>query len=327
MAPGFEKSFGFNVSGHRRRRARRQQTRQHLPRGIFSVADAGHQVIDFAESIAGGDFQQLVVFDFFQRDAVLARFFFDHLAANLDGALALVHVEPVLDFVARARGLDQAEPVAAGLVAGLGEDFDDVAGVQLVAQRNHASVDFRADAGVTDFGVNGIGEIDRRGIARKHHDFALRREGVNLFGIEIDFQRGQKFVGIADIALPLDHLPQPCQALLVLRRDRAVFIFPVGGDSFLGHLVHLFGANLDFERRSIFRDDRSVQRLIKIGPRHGDEIFNAPRHRPPDVVNDAEHRVTILQRARDHAHGKQIVDLIDGNALPLQLLVNAEERA
>ena len=73
------------------------------------------------------------------------------------------------------------------------------------------------------------------------------RKGVNLFGIEIDFQRGEKFVGIADVALPLDHLAQPCEALLVLRRNWAVFVFPVGGDSLFGHLVHFFGADLDFE--------------------------------------------------------------------------------
>ena len=42
-------------------------------------------------------------------------------------------------------------------------------------------------------------------------------------------------------------------------------------------------------------------------------------------MNDAEHGVTILQRARDHAHGTEVVDLIDGNALALQFLVNAEE--
>ena len=168
--------------------------------------------------------------------------------------------------------------------------------MQLVAQRHHASVHFGADAGVADFGVNGVGEVDRRGVARQHDNFALGREGVNLFRIKIDFQRRKKFVGIADIALPLDHLPQPGQPLLVLRRDRAVFVFPMGGDAFLRHLVHLFGANLNFKRRAIFGDHRSVQRLVEVRPRHGDEILDASGHRPPQVVNDAEHGVAILQR-------------------------------
>ena len=45
---------------------------------------------------------------------------------------------------------------------------------------------------VPDFGVDGVGEIDRRGIARQNHDPALGREGINLFGIKIDLQRRQK---------------------------------------------------------------------------------------------------------------------------------------
>ena len=41
--------------------------------------------------------------------------------------LALGGVDDVLDLVARARGLDQRQPVLAGLVAGLRQDLDDVA--------------------------------------------------------------------------------------------------------------------------------------------------------------------------------------------------------
>ena len=44
---------------------------------------------------------------------------------------ALAGVDDVLDLVARARGLDQRQPVLAGQVAGLGHDLHDVA----VAQR------------------------------------------------------------------------------------------------------------------------------------------------------------------------------------------------
>src|ERR1700733_14970608 len=66
-----------------------------------------------------------------------------------------------------------------------------------------------------------------------------------------------------------------------------------------------------------------MQRLIKIWPRHGNEILDTSRHRPPDIVDNSEHGVAILQGPRDYAHGKEIVDLIDGNVLPLQLLVNA----
>jgi hypothetical protein len=56
-----------------------------------------------AQAIIGGDLAQFFVFDFFQRDSVLASFFLDQLAPDFDRSLALVNVEPVLDLVARAR--------------------------------------------------------------------------------------------------------------------------------------------------------------------------------------------------------------------------------
>ena len=44
---------------------------QHLARGIFAVADAGHQVVGTAESVVAGGSLQVGIFDFFQRDAYL----------------------------------------------------------------------------------------------------------------------------------------------------------------------------------------------------------------------------------------------------------------
>ncbi len=260
---------------------------------------------------------------FFIANAILARFLLDQLAADFDGALALMHVEPVLDLLPRARRLGELQPVAAGIVPGLGKDLDDVARAQLVAQRNDAAVDLGADAGVSDLGVHGVGKIDRRGVARQHHDPALGREGVHLFRIEIDLERGQELVRVLHVALPLDHLAQPCQPLLVARRNRTVLVLPVRCDAFLGHLVHLFGADLHLEGMALFGDDRGVQRLVEVVARDGDEVLDAPRHRPPLVVNDAQHGVAIGFRLRDDAQRQHVVNLVDRDALPLQLLPDA----
>jgi len=127
--------------------------------------------------------------------------------------------------------------------------------------------------------------------------------------------------------LPFDDLPQPREALLVLRGDRPVLVFPVGGNAFFRHLVHLLGADLDLKRRAVFGDHRGMQRLVKVGPRHGDEILDAPRNRPPEVMDDAKHGVAVLQRPRDNAHGAQVINLVDGDALALQFFVNAIEGA
>src|SRR5207253_6385584 len=104
----------------------------------------------------------------------------------------------------------------------LREDLDDIATVQLETQRNHAPVYFGSNARVPDLGVDRIGKIDGRRITRQHHDLAFRREGVNLFWIQIYFQRGEKLIGIGNIALPFHHLPQPSQPLLILPRYRTI---------------------------------------------------------------------------------------------------------
>ena len=53
---------------------------------------------------------------------------------------------------------------------------------------------FGANAAVPDFGVDGIGEVDRRGIAGQNHDLTLGGEGVNLLRVEIDLEGGKKFM-------------------------------------------------------------------------------------------------------------------------------------
>src|SRR6266480_5697157 len=103
-----------------------------------------------------------------------------------------MNIQPMLNLVARAGRLDHRQPIAARLMSWLREDLDDIATVQLESQRNHAPVYFGSNACVPDLSVDRIGKIDGRRITRQHHDLAFRREGVNLFWIQIYFQRGEK---------------------------------------------------------------------------------------------------------------------------------------
>ena len=138
-------------------------------------------------------------------------------------------------------------------------------------------------------GVDGVGEVDGGGVARQHDDFALGGKGVNLFRVEVDFQGGEEFAGVAHFLLPLHQVAQPGEALLVLLGERAaVLVLPVRGDAFLRDAVHFLGANLHFKRLAVRPDDGSVQRLIEVGARDGDEILDAAGDGPPRVVNDSQ---------------------------------------
>src|ERR1700691_744185 len=130
-----------------------------LARGILAEPDGGPEIVGGGDAVVGGDAGVIGFFELREADFILASFAFEELAADFDGALALVLIEPMADFVAGAGAFDEGEPVAAGGVAVLGNDFDDVAVAKLCAQWNHAAVDARADAGVPDFGVDGVGEV------------------------------------------------------------------------------------------------------------------------------------------------------------------------
>ena len=123
---------------------------------------------------------------------------------------------------------------------------------------------------------------------------AFGSKGIDLLRIKIDFQGRKKLGGIGNVALPFHYLPQPGEPLLVLRRYRAIFVFPMRSDALFGYLVHLLGPDLHFKGGAFLRYHGGVQRLIKIWPRHSDEIFNATGHRPPQIVNDPQYGIAVL---------------------------------
>ena len=285
---------------------------QHLPRGPFSVAEIGVEIVHARAAVFGGDALPIVIRDFLQAHAGLPRFLFEQLPADVGGLLALVEMNPLANLAARARGVNKREPVARGRVALLRDDFDHVAIGERVTQRNHLAIHFRAGALVADFGVDRVGEINRRGAARKDHHASFRREGVNLLGIEVHAQSREKFARLLHLLHPLDQMAHPDDALIVGRRRHVVtvFIFPVRGDALLGDAMHILRSNLHFERLAGMNHGR-VQRLVEVRARHGDVVLESPGHGPPDLMDHAERGVAILHRVGDHAHGQQVVDLIE----------------
>ncbi len=227
----------------------------------------------------------------------------------------------------RARDVDdERQPVAARLVPRLRHDLDDVAVLQARAQRHHAAVDARADALVADVGVDAVREVDRRRAARQRPHFALRREDVDLLRIEIDLQVLQELLRVADLLLHLEQLAHPLEvALVAVVADAAFLVLPVRGDALLRAPVHLLGADLHLEGKPVLADDRRVQRLVAVRPRHRDEVLDAAGDRRPRLVDDAERRVAVLDRLRDDAQRDEVVDALEVDLLPLQLQVNAVE--
>ena len=94
--------------------------------------------------------------------------------------------------------------------------------LQLRRQRQLPAVDHGADAGVADVGVHGVGEVDRRGIARQGDQPPLRREAEHLILEQLELGVLQEFLGIVALEQGVDQAPQPDVGVFLLRRGAAV---------------------------------------------------------------------------------------------------------
>ena len=89
------------------------------------------------------------------------------------------------------------------------DDLDLVAVLQFGHQRHDAAVDLGADAGVADIGVDGIGEVDRRGAARQRDQHALRREAEDLVLEQLELGVFEEVLRVVAFGQLLDGAPQP----------------------------------------------------------------------------------------------------------------------
>ena len=143
------------------------------------VSDERKEIVGLPDAGVGHRLGEGLAFhDRLDRQIVSAQLLLEHLPSEVDGARPLLEADQVFDFVACVRCRDVVQPVAAWLVAGRGHDLDDVAVLKPRAKGNHLAVDARADALMTDVGVNGVREIDRRRAARKPLTWPL---GVKVY--------------------------------------------------------------------------------------------------------------------------------------------------
>src|SRR6185436_4126912 len=213
------------------------------------------------------------------------------------------------------------QPVLARQVTRLGQDLNDIPIAQRVPQRHDSTVYLRAYASLPDIGVDRIGEVDGCGVAWQYDHFSARSEGVHLLRVQVHFQRGHELAGILDILLPLDQVPQPGNALIVVRRPLfPFFVIPVRGDALFRNAMHLFGADLHLEMPAFRAHNGCVQRLIQIGAGNSDEILDPARYWPPFIVDHAQCPIAVPDRIGDDADRHEIVHLLDGYLLALHLL-------
>ena len=87
--------------------------------------------------------------------------------------------------------------------------------------------------------------------------------------------------------------------------------------------VHFPSADLHFKRNTVFADDRGVQRLVHVGLRRGNIIFEPPGHRPEHVVNDTQTVVTVNHAVHNDTNGVNIINLVEVFVLHIHFTVYA----
>ena len=200
----------------------------------------------------------------------------------------------------RATSCTQLEPVLARRLVGGGDDLHRVAVLQLVAQRHELAVHPRAGAVVPDLGVDAVGEVDHRRARREVQHVALRREDEDLVAEEVHLHRARGTPAGPDRCCCHSSSWRSqakrwrCPGAAAGRRR---LVPPVRGDAVLGDAVHLAGADLDLDALAVRADHRRVQRLVHVRLRQRDVVLEAPGHRLPVRVHDAE-RLVALAHAR-----------------------------
>ncbi len=229
------------------------------------------------------------------------------------GIITLEVFQQLANFGARFGAHDKVQPGRVRTCTRRGNDFHRLAAGERLRQRIRLSVDARAHAGMTDIGVHGIREVDRRRARRQFDNATFWGENVNLIREEIGFHALDKFKRAARTLLQLQQALHPALGADLCGRAAlatVLFIGPVCGYTHLRHLVHVFCANLHFNRYAVWPDHRGVQRLIAVRFWNGDVIFHTTRTRFIQAVHLPQHAIAGVGVVDDHAERVDIHDRV-----------------
>ncbi len=181
---------------------------------------------------------------------------------------------------------------------------------------------------MAEIGVHRIGEVHRRGSLGEVDHLALRRQHIDGVGEKAAPEGIQPGGCTGRRVLPLQHLPQPCDAVLEgriapLEARPALLVPPVGGNAELGVLVHLERADLHLERLALRAVHGGMERAVVVRFRLGDVIVELARQRRPKVMHDAQCRVAVLHVVDQDAHGADVVHRIEPRLLAAHLAPDA----
>src|SRR5690606_18725716 len=259
----------------------------------------------------------------------LAKIPVEHGLAGGDVLVLILLAKPLLHLGAGAGGVQitggGGEPVAARGFLLAGDDLDLIRGVQNGAKGRDPAVDLATPATVADLGVDTVGKIQRRRYRRQVHHVALRGKDVDAVRGALVLEQVLDIL-VTDFVVPFQHLAQPGDLGFVALGGGyrvAALVLPVGADAEFRLLVHLEGADLDFDDAVARPDHRGVQRAIAVFLGGSDVVVELVGNVAAVAVDDAEQGVAISHGGHQYPRRADIVDLGETDVLALHLSPDA----
>ena len=180
------------------------------------------------------------------------------------------------------------------------------------------AVDLGAHAGITQVGVNGIGEVDRAGPPGQGDDLTARRKAENLVLEHLQLGVLQELLGVRGVLQDIQQLAHPA-VLPPVDVGYTLLVGPVSGHAEFGELMHFPGAYLHFDAVLLRPDQPGVQRFIAVGLRGGYVVLEAPWDHGIAAVQDPQHLIGVRHGAHHHAKGHDVGELLEGDVALLHL--------
>ena len=205
-----------------------------------------------------------------------------------------------------------------------GDDLDLVAVGKFGDQGRDLAVDLAADRHVADIGVHRVGEIDGVRSARQRNQLAFRREAEHLVMEQLELGVLEELLRIGALGEQFDGAAQPrigagLARQHLRRRSDTVLVERMRRDSVFRDLVHIPGADLQFDALLARANHRGVNGAIVVLLGRRDVILEATRDHRPGRMHDTERLVALGQALHHHAEPENVGKLLEADGFALHL--------
>ena len=221
-----------------------------------------------------------------------------------DWSFLVLILKELTNFISGLSSFDHLNPVSTRTKGiGIGDNLNHITRLEFGSQRHHTTINLGTCGLLTDLGMDGIGKVNRTWIFRQFLNSTIWCKDINSLWEDIFFYRVNKSLsipvrGILEFHKILNPIHSQSRLFRIYLALDAFLVSPVSCNPVFGNLVHLLSTDLDFNRpfRSI---NRRMDRLITIGFRIGNIVFETSRHRTPELVDVSQHSINVTMRLHD----------------------------